>query len=400
MKALLIFVFAIPACAQWWNTAGNTPVYAGGFGQTSWSNDVAVSDTSLSAGSSGVTVLMKWFNATMYQDGAIQQVRLSVNADAGGTWQLKCYSTDWAGAYTYVSQSSTFTVPGTGTRTVSTTMASCPVTSVLGIFVPHGSAINAKTTGVGSAPWQSGNVTTFSAGGTSASTLLDLIVLGDPPALVCAGDSICAGHDGYDPPWEGYFAGYNVASQTAYQVKQVISPSAFLYQSYGVGSQTCDYVVNIMSSVNLVLTKAFFLQCGINDLVSGIGWTTGGSHGGTKGALDAILAAMPVGSHLFLNQIDPTTNASSASIDALNVNYATWATTNGATLVLSHDAMGSPTGSNTPNPAYYSGSIHPNVTGYGVKGGIVATALSNYYAPATGSAAGGGSSFGGGSARR
>lgn len=381
IRLLAILPFSSYLFGQWYSTSALSPVYAGGLTSASWANNVAVSDTSLGAGSGGVTVLLAGYSqATMFQDGAVKQVKMSVNADAGGSWQLKCYSTDWAGNYTYIGQSSTFTVGGTGTQTVTVSLPTCPVFSVLGIFVPHGSAIWAHSTALISAPWEAGNVTTFSAGGTATSTGIDLQVLGDPPFVVCAGDSICAGHDAYEPPWEGHQSGYNIASQTVYQTQQAIS-SSFLYQNYGLGSTTCDYVDSIMPTLNLVLAKALYLHCGVNDLGTGIGWTTGGTTGnGTQGALNGILSQLPAGVHLFLDEVLPGSSNSNASVLALNANFAIWAAANGATIVHTHDAMGCPSGGNTMCSAY-GGGLHPNVAGYTALGGILASTLQTYYSP-------------------
>lgn len=387
---LFIAVAVVPLTAQWWNTAGEPTVYTGGLYASLWSSDTPISDTSLSAGTSGVTLLLADYNYSIYEDGTVRAVTFSVQTDAGGAWQLKCYNTDFSSTFTYLTQTSTFTVPGTGAQTVTVSMT-CPIANgnVLGIFVPHGSAIWAKA--AHSTPWVSGNVTTISSlGGTASNAFPDLLISGDPPFIVGAGDSVEAGEAAYQPPFMSYLMGANVASQLLYQAQQAVSPSAtspFLYQNLGFTSTTCGNIDQNMATYTVSMKHAFLVHCGLADLEAGVTWTTGGHSGmGIQGDLNGILAQLPVGVHLFLNQVFPDSAYSPGSdILNLNANYATWAASNGVTMVNYFNAITCPSGTNALCSMYTGSFPHPNVSGYTLMGNVLASTMQGYYAPFVGS---------------
>lgn len=382
--ALFVIVSFPPvrASGEWYDTSSYVKVYmGGGFTQANWSNDSNGDDTTYGGGSAGVTMLFPFFTASLYQDGGVKQIKFRVNTGGCSTWRVKLYSTDFAGTYTYVAQSNTFSDTGTGIQTVNVTITGGSVGNIAGIFIPHGCALALRNNASFSMPYVSGDVTTIvSVDGTAASRFPNMFLLGDPPMAVHVGDSISAGHDEYKPPFEGYQAGYNVVSQTAYAVRQVIA-TGYRYQAYGVGSTTCANI-NTQWSTSLapvlVGRQALVVHCGVN-YSNVTPWSTIESDLNTLLANVVALPA-PASVHIFLEEITPCSSCTSDIADR-NAHFATWASTNASrvTLVSVHDPMGTGPGFATPNPAYFGGSIHPNATGYGVMGTIEAPVIQNYY---------------------
>jgi len=374
--------------SAFWSRSGASYVHTGGVFSSTFSTTSEMSDTALSAGSAGVTITLG-ATASIYeqlQDGLIRQINLHVKT-AGTGWKLKVYAQDSGfTTYTLVSESAAFTVGGTGTQTITLpSPIACGVGNVVGLFIPHGCALWAGpyTSQANSIGYKAGDAGSITAVDGSVSNLKPGVeTLGDPPFLVVTGDSISAGHTLYNSINNEGGAG-DVRSQIAYQIQQIIGPS-FQYQNWGKGSKPMSWV-NTAAMNPLVQPAnpiAILIHAGINDIVLGpsSGFPTiTDVIADTMAALDGIKAKMFTWQHLFLDEVLPDASVSSSDIAAMNAAIASWAASNGATLIRVHDLMGSPVGSNTINPAWTTDGLHPNIAGYAQLAAVQAKAISAQY---------------------
>jgi len=184
------------------------------------------------------------------------------------------------------------------------------------------------------------------------------------------GDSITAGHPGYDPLYTTLNSTNNVTSSYEYWLDQLLFSNTSVINSTnqsvynkGVGSQTCDQVAARIATDIQVDAQIIFVQCGINDLVGGS--TVAEIEADYQGILDNISAAGIPAYPEFISMI-PYYNDSYCS-DILEINaWLRNKSRNSNDSFLYVDAYsylsdGTACGRNL---SLYADGVHPNKLGY------------------------------------
>lgn len=160
------------------------------------------------------------------------------------------------------------------------------------------------------------------------------LVLGASVAGI--GDSIMAGYPYYSPPIDGGPSGDPNKDPMAILKTtsgDTLSVTNLGHDAYKWSQIDASIKTNIPASTTWVIA-----HCGINDIDQGVTWASAlSSLNSIKTYCDSI------GAKFVLDEIFPDSNfsdANAAIVRQWNVNYANWASTNGAYLLHTHDAMG------------------------------------------------------------
>lgn len=327
-----------------WQTTGSN-VHVGG---------INTSDFVLSSSAGDATFLNVY--SGILQDGTINQIRLSVNTTAGGTWKFKIfrYNTDTE-LFDLVTEQP-FIPAGTGTQTITLNPPiSVQMGDTPGIYTPNASEkINTTLVTVpggytGIRYVNSTDVTTSNAFSTTSLRELNLDCLGNRPYLAVTGDSITAGSANSASPWNNIFAigagtltptvnqpGGNPESEIANMIKEII-PS-IQYQNLARGGETWAWALSTgVPACLLTDPRVIYLAFGLNDIKVPRTWNQ------VLADMDAIRLLIPSTIKLMIQEIIPATyltNTQAGTSRTWNANYLTWCNSNNATLVMAHDRMG------------------------------------------------------------
>lgn len=270
-------------------------------------------------------------------------------APSTNTIKLKLFRPNGA-VYDFVSQSESFSNLVTGATNVCN--LSTPIFAREGdlpaIFLSYDAApvnIQHVTTLSGATNhYGAGDITSSGWNPTDhlSNFILDVVIYGAPALAGYTGDSLMAGHN-VGSSWYPYLDTANptitgTASSAIPFVCWQTNGLTALYLNAASGSQTYTWIVstggpaitNQQSSIMVVL-------CGVNDINTGRTWAQ------VAGNLDSVRLMHPRPKPLFISEILPWTNGSDAQALTLrtwNTNLAGWCSTNSATMLPMHDALG------------------------------------------------------------
>lgn len=355
------------AISQWNTDEATTRVIYGG--RTTFTRSANVTGGT----SGGRTYVGSYVTEGILQDGYIRSIDAEVNS-AGATlgWKFKLFRPDGAGNYDVVAETENFTaeaVIGTQTFVPAVPLGPCQPGDRVGLWI-NGSDIGSLARVYVSAEassgmlYKNGDLSTIRAATatTLASFSLNLRFNGTPPFLVCVGDSIIEGHNGATQWHSFYHTGPdgNPAAEPFNQLRALVP--TLEYQNYGKGSQTWAFAPTAAADLASKAPWGVIAHFGVNDVSGGRSWAA------IEADMDAFLAALPVGTNVFINEVLPWNggdDTQAAAVRALNANYASWCTANGATLIPCHDPMGQIRGSTGELDdlitAYADGTVHLSV---------------------------------------
>lgn len=326
--------------AQWNTDEAATRVIYGG--RTTFTQSANVT-----GGTTGRTYVGSYVTEGMLQDGYIRAIEAEVNQIGNALgWKFKLFRPDGSGNYDMVAETETFTPAGANTQTFipATPLGPCQPGDRVGLWLSGTDAgvaprIYVSGDASSSALYKSGDLNTIDAATatTLASFSLNLRFNGTPPFLICVGDSIIEGHNGATQWHSFYHTGPdgNPAAEPFNQLRALV-PS-LEYQNYGRGSQTWAFAPTAAADLSSKAPWGVVAAFGVNDVSGGRLWAA------IEADMDAFLAALPGGTNLFINEVLPWNggdDTQAAAVRALNANYASWCTANGATLIPCHDPMG------------------------------------------------------------
>lgn len=299
------------------------------------------SDTFLSGGSlaTGRTFVSKVVAHGIRQDGLIRSVELYVSTVGSLTNSIKFKVMRPNGAtFDIVSESEFFTPTGTGLQVfnLANPMA-CQPGDRVGVWVKGPSSTGPT---IGAAAGGSCAFTAADAVGgesyTDDASYLCVTFKGVPPFVIVTGDSINEGHNTASP-WHSFYDNGPAGQPTSEPFNQIRARIPTLeYQNFAQGGTNSSQTLAKASAIAAAAPRAVVIAVGINDIAQGRTWSQ------IQSDFNAIKSAMPDGTMIFVAEILPSTaegNVNAATIRAMNVNYANWCASNGANLILCHDAM-------------------------------------------------------------
>ncbi|WP_149496209.1 SGNH/GDSL hydrolase family protein [Roseiconus lacunae] len=315
----------------------------GGVDQAAWQMD-----TSVSEGASGIgrTFWQVGNSQRVRRVGKLVQVQLQTAAvhDFGVPAKIKVFRSG-----SVVSESEWFDLSDSaGVRQVIdlVTPIGVQVGDYLGIYVSDAGAGDASGLALTNAAGESvkyvdGDVNSDAVSATLTNYSINLAAMSIAPRLAITGDSIAEGHNGASD-YHGFLhtsstPGGNEASEIGHAIRK-IKGDAFGYENHALGSQTFAWVRST-GVPSAVASRApnILIHCGVNDIAQSREWSD------VEADLDAIRAAVPASTALYINEILPWTAGSdtqAATIRDWNTRLAVWCDENNVLLIRCHDAMG------------------------------------------------------------
>lgn len=315
------------------------------------------------------------------QHGTITRIRF----DVGGAvhvagWKFKVWRKSGT-TYTVVGESETFETSSFGAQNYDlvTPITGCQPGDMCGVYVPSGAVYNTEYPSTGyELIIANGDNSSLNNPTPSSDWSPRLEAYGPAPFAGFVGDSIMAGHHEtfYRPFLDSGISG-DPDGEPAHHIWDDFSD--LIYQNFSKGSQTWAFGAANVAKVAAVTPSAVVCMFGVNDVAGSRSWED------IESDMDTFLAGLPGGTNLFICEVLPYTSGSdaeAAAIRSLNANYASWCTSNGATLISCHDAMGQTrvaTGElDDLKTAYDYDGVHLTDAGVLVLSGLIADALDSY----------------------
>lgn len=286
------------------------------------------------------------------QDCTVKQIKVSVNARAGGTWKFKVFRWNSGTSLFDMVAQQAFIPAATGTQTITLSpgidvqMGDCP-----GVYMPDANEkVNLTVTAtdgyIGTRYVSGADITTSNAFATTSVREIDIDCLGNRPFLACAGNSIMAGNANQNPFWYNIWSGSNASvtvpggeptSEIPNQIRARVP--TLQYQNQAKGGLTWNWQVTTgVPACVAIDPRIIVIHSGLNDVIAGRVWAD------VLADMDSVRALVPATVKLLIDEITPgsagyASDAQAATIRTFNANYATWCAANNATLVKCHDEM-------------------------------------------------------------
>lgn len=280
------------------------------------------------------------------QNCVATSARIWVNTAGSGTWAIKHFR--WTGAtYEYQGERE-ITVSGAGAQTVSFTALTLQKSDVIGIYVPaDGSLETISCDLLTEVRVETGEISSDNTFSTGVAYGIPLDIYGNRPYLAASGDSLASGNNAAPNFWYSWL--YNVAlldvspggTETSEIWHQIQADYTDLeYQNHALGSMEWSWVLS--TAVPYIVAcnpHTVVIICGTNDIDNERTlFTTTAIMDQVKSALDAAGVR-----RMAICEVLPRTDfidADAAKVREWNVEYASWAKSNGVQLISCHDAIG------------------------------------------------------------